>query len=263
MSAFETDYKNALIKILSDNLIRDDRTGFGTISNFSIQLEHVLADMFLPIITGKKIFDKNFITEFQWLIEGHETIDIFKKNNVSIWDKWADSNGFLGTGTYGSTMINFDNKKINQLENVIQAIIKNPNSRRHILTLWNPKVVDKQALPPCYHNFQFFHYNGKLHLHVLQRSGDMFIGVPYDIIIFTLLLKYVSIRTGYIAGKIKLTIVDAHIYLNHIEQVKEYLKQPIHIFPMYEMKIENMFDKDWLTINGFRNENHIKAEVNK
>jgi len=160
-------------------------------------------------------------------------------------------------------MINFDNKNINQLENTIQSIILNPESRRHIITLWNPKVINKQALPPCYHNFQFWHNNGFLNIHVLQRSGDMFIGVPYDIIIFTLLLKYVSIRTGLKAGVVKLTIIDAHIYNNHIKQVNEYLKQDICVFPKYKMNIEKMFNGNWLEINGFRNEYHIKAEVNK
>lgn len=229
---FEIKYRKILKECLKKGNFRNDRTGIGSYSIFDKNIVINISKYF-PILTGRKIFLKIFETEFDWFINGETNIKRFQDLNIHIWDAWANKNGNLGP-VYGFQMLNFNNNNINQLDKIIDSIKNNPDSRRHIITLWNPLQIDQMALPPCYHNFQFYVQNNKLNLAVTQRSGDLFLGIPYDICLFSKFLLYVSNKCGLKANIISLRIVDAHIYKNHIDSINEYLLQPILQLPKYE-----------------------------
>lgn len=222
---FEHKYKAILENVYLNGFYRNDRTGVGCYSLFNQSIKINVSKHF-PILTGRKIKEKIFKTEFEWFINGETSIDIFKKNNIKIWDSWADRNNELGP-VYGYQMLNFNSENINQLNQIIDSIKHFPDSRRHIITLWNPAQLSKMALPPCYLYFQFYVENDLLNLFVLQRSGDLFLGVPYDICLQTLFLLYVANECGLKPNKLELTIIDAHIYTNQLKPIKEYLMQPI------------------------------------
>lgn len=241
----ETQYKNLLIESLNNGIFRNDRTGIGSYSIFSKDIFFDLKDGF-PLLTGRLIKENIFKTEFKWFLNGETNTSLFKKNNIKIWDAWADENGELGP-IYGYQMINFNGQKINQLELLIDSLKNNRDSRRHIITLWNPIQLSEMRLPPCYLYFQFFVENDKLNMFVLQRSGDLFLGIPYDIALFSQFLLFVSEKVGLIASKINLKIVDAHIYKNQINAANEYLKQPIKKLPNFEYKNENLIIKNYNT----------------
>jgi thymidylate synthase len=179
---------------------------------------------------SQKIFD----TEFEWFMSGQTNIKIFKDAGIKIWDAWADENGDLGP-VYGHQMRNFNNQNIDQMQNVIKSLRTDPDSRRHIISLWNPAQQDQMALPPCYLYFQFFVDRGKLNMFVVQRSGDLFLGIPYDVALFTRILLYVADYTGLDANVLDIQIVDAHIYNNQLDAVKEYLKQDNFELPKYKL----------------------------
>ncbi len=179
---------------------------------------------------SQKIFD----TEFEWFMTGQTNIKMFKDAGVKIWDAWADENGDLGP-VYGHQMRNFNNQNIDQMQNVIKSLRTDPDSRRHIISLWNPAQQDQMALPPCYLYFQFFVDKGKLNMFVVQRSGDLFLGIPYDVALFTRILLYVADYTGLDANVLDIQIVDAHIYNNQLDAVKEYLKQDNFELPKYKL----------------------------
>jgi thymidylate synthase len=200
---------------------------------FSQSLSADVSERF-PIITGRKIFPKIFNTEFNWFINGETNIKRFQEAGVTIWDSWADENGDLGP-VYGHQLLNFNDQQVNQLKSVINSLKTDPDSRRHVISLWNPAQLDKMALPPCYLYFQFYITNGKdLNLFVLQRSGDVFLGVPYDIALFTVFLNHVAKETELQPKILKLEIIDAHIYNNQISKVQEYLGQETYPLPSYE-----------------------------
>lgn len=210
---------------------RNDRTGTGCLSLFSKTLEFDLSTSKMPIITGKKMFLNTIYTEFLWFINGETNIARFKKAGVKIWDAWADENGDLGP-VYGHQMLNYNSCKVNQLQEVLHSLKFNPDSRRHIISLWNPLQLSEMRLPPCYLYFQFFvNHDKKLDMQVLMRSADLFIGVPYDMGLFAMFLHYVAAQTGYIAAKINLLMVDCHVYINHIKQIELYNSLPIYEFP--------------------------------
>lgn len=232
MSKFENDYKSILSDCLKNGFERNDRTGVGSYSLFNQSIKLDISKKF-PIITGRKIFKKIFDTEFEWFINGETNIERFKIAGVKIWDEWADSNGDLGP-VYGHQMLNFNSQSVNQLELVIDSLKCNPDSRRHIISLWNPIQLNEMALPPCYLYFQFFVDNGNLNMFVLQRSGDLFLGIPYDIALFSKVLLYISNETNLKANKLEMQIIDAHIYKNQIESLREYLLQPVFDLPYYK-----------------------------
>jgi len=234
MSKFENSYKSLLAKCLNNGVERNDRTGIGSYSVFNKSIKINISKKF-PIVTGRKIFKKTFDTEFDWFINGETNIERFKNAGIKIWDNWADKNGDLGP-VYGYQMLNFNNESINQLKLVIDSLKRNPDSRRHIISLWNPAQTNKMALPPCYLYFQFFVDNGSLNMFVLQRSGDLFLGVPYDIALFSKLLLYVSAKVNLKAKNLEIQIIDAHIYKNQIESVKNYLIQKTYNLPKYKYK---------------------------
>ena len=237
MSNFEKKYKTILKNCLSNGIERDDRTGVGSYSLFNQTLKINISKKF-PIITGKKIYKKIFDTEFDWFINGETNIKRFKDANVTIWDDWADSNGNLGP-VYGYQMLNYNGNNINQLDNLINSLKFNKDSRRHIISLWNPIQLNEMALPPCYLYFQFYiDKNSKLNMFVVQRSGDLFLGIPYDVALFSKILLYIASKTNLKANKLEIQIIDAHIYKNQIEPICEYLSQPIYDLPKYKYNNE-------------------------
>ena len=239
---YELDYKKLLREAIDNGVQRDDRTSVGCYSIFSKDLRVDLSKEF-PLITGRKMFQKTFKTEFEWLINGETNIKRLKDAGIKIWDSWADENGDLGP-VYGHQLRNFNSQGIDQLNNVISQITKNPDSRRHVISLWNPCQIDEMRLPPCYLYFQFFVEKDRLNMFALQRSGDLLLGIPYDVALFSQLLLYVASSTGYNPGILDLKIVDAHVYSNQVEAVEYYLNLPIYDLPTYsylggELEINN------------------------
>lgn len=229
----ENKYKWLLEKASRFGVKRNDRTGVGSMSLFNEQLQWDFHYNTFPMITGRKMFIKTFDTEFQWFMNGETNIRRFQEAGVKIWDAWADGNGDLGP-VYGYQMLNFNGESVNQLENVIKSLKETPDSRRHIISLWNPLQIDQMKLPPCYLYFQFFVDNyGLLNMFVVQRSGDLFLGIPYDVALFSQILLYIADETGLTAGKIDLQIVDAHVYNNQKEAIDKYLNSPIFGSPAF------------------------------
>jgi thymidylate synthase len=228
---YESQYKDLLWECLSNGVHRNDRTGIGSKSIFNASLKIDVSNKF-PLVTGRKMFQKTFDTEFQWFINGETNIKRFIDAGVKIWDSWADENGDLGP-VYGYQMRNFNNQSVDQMQIVIENLMASPDGRRHIISLWNPVQLDQMALPPCYLYFQFFVEKGKLNMFVVQRSGDMFLGIPYDIALFTKILLYVAEKTDLEASLLEVQIVDAHIYDNQHVAVHKYLEQENFDLPEY------------------------------
>ncbi|MCQ2152492.1 MAG: thymidylate synthase [Bacteroidales bacterium] len=213
-------YLDLLRHIQSEGVLKSDRTGTGTKSVFGYQMRFNLAEGF-PLLTTKKVHLKSIIHELLWFIAGDTNIQYLKDNGVSIWDEWADENGDLGP-VYGHQWRSWpapDGRSIDQLADVVSQIRKNPDSRRLIVSAWNPAEVDKMALPPCHSLFQFYVANGKLSLQLYQRSADTFLGVPFNIASYALLTMMVAQCCGLEPGDFVHTLGDAHIYTNHFEQV--------------------------------------------
>lgn len=234
ISNYERQYRNILKDCLSMGHFRDDRTGVGCYSLFNESLKINLEDGF-PLLTGRKMFEKTFKTEFDWFINGETNIKRFQENGIKIWDAWADDNGDLGP-VYGHQLRNFNSEYYDQLAILINNLKTTPDSRRHIISLWNPLQIEEMALPPCYLYFQFFVENDKLNMFVVQRSGDVFLGIPYDVALFSQILLYIAEQTGYVASLLDIQIIDAHIYRNQIESVKQYLKQETFELPKFDYK---------------------------
>lgn len=229
-------YLDLLDNVLKNGKEKHDRTGTGTISVFGYQMRFDLAEGF-PLLTTKKLHLRSIIHELLWFISGDTNIKYLKDNGVSIWDEWADKDGNLGP-VYGYQWRSWpaaDGRKIDQLKDVIEEIKKNPDSRRLIVSAWNVGEIPKMALPPCHALFQFYVAGGKLSCQLYQRSCDIFIGVPFNIASYALLTLMIAQVTGLKPGEFIHTLGDAHIYLNHIEQVKLQLtREP---FKLPEMKI--------------------------
>lgn len=246
----ELVYANALGDILKNGEVREDRTGTGTISKFGTFMEFDLRFGF-PILSGKKIHWNSVITELLWFISGDTNIKFLKENGVSIWDEWANANGDLGP-VYGSQWRNGDG--VDQLKNVIESIKEDPYSRRHIVSSWNVGDLDKMALPPCHLLFQFYvTKNDELDMLVYQRSADFFLGVPFNISSYSALLMIVAKLTNKTARQLKYTFGDSHIYLNHVDQVKEYLGRVVED-GFLKMTPELILSDDVVDINTLKKE---------
>jgi len=250
---YEQQYKAILWKCLARGIHRDDRTGIGCSSIFNASLK-IDASKYFPIITGRKMFQKTFDTEFEWFINGETNIQRFRDANVKIWDAWADENGDLGP-VYGHQMRNFNDQNIDQMQILIKNLIDDPDSRRHIISLWNPAQLDQMRLPPCYLYFQFFVNNGKLNMFVVQRSGDLFLGIPYDIALFTKILLYVSEKVNLKANLLEVQIIDAHIYDNQHDAIHKYFEQEIFDLPEY------IYENGALTLLNYEHGPIISAKV--
>tara|TARA_R110001599_G_scaffold210877_3_gene408247 strand:+ start:5783 stop:6577 length:795 start_codon:yes stop_codon:yes gene_type:complete len=259
-------YLDLMKHVLDKGVLKEDRTGTGTLSVFGYQMRYDLADGF-PIVTTKKIHMKSVIHELLWFLKGDTNIKYLQDNNVKIWDAWADENGNLGP-VYGAQWRSwtFNNDfEIDQIAEVIEQIKTNPDSRRLIVSAWNIANIDDMALPPCHLLFQFYVANGKLSLQLYQRSGDVFLGIPFNISSYALLLTMVAQVTGLEVGEFVHTIGDAHIYTNHIEQVKLQLDRDVKelatITLNTDIKDIDDFKYEDITIEGYDPHPLIKGKV--
>ena len=229
-------YLNLLNRILTEGIQKGDRTGTGTLSIFGHQMRFDLRDGF-PLLTTKKLHLKSIIYELLWFLRGDTNVHYLQEHGVRIWNEWADENGELGP-VYGHQWRSWPDYKggtIDQIKNVVDMIKHNPDSRRMLVTAWNPAEVEDMALPPCHCLFQFYVADGRLSLQLYQRSADSFLGVPFNIASYALLLQMISQVTGLEAGEFIHTTGDTHLYLNHLEQAKLQLTREPR--PMPKMKI--------------------------
>ena len=237
-------YTDLLRHVLAHGNQKTDRTGTGTISVFGYQMRFNLADGF-PLLTTKKVHLKSIIHELLWFLQGSTNIAYLKDNGVRIWDEWADENGNLGP-VYGYQWRNWpkpDGSHIDQIMQVVNAIKKNPDSRRLIVSAWNVADVDQMKLPPCHAFFQFYVADGKLSCQLYQRSADIFLGVPFNIASYALLTMMVAQVCDLKLGDFVHTLGDAHIYTNHMEQVHEQLSRDIRHLPQMKInsKVQDIF----------------------
>jgi thymidylate synthase len=256
-----------LMRHVRDHGVRkDDRTGTGTLSIFGWQMRFDLSEGF-PAVTTKKLHLRSIIHELLWFIAGDTNIQYLKDHGVSIWDEWADENGDLGPvyGYQWRCWPSPDGKAIDQLANVLDSIKRNPDSRRHIVSAWNPAEVDDMALPPCHTMFQFYVAEGRLSCQLYQRSADIFLGVPFNIASYALLTHMVAQVCGLKPGDFVHTFGDAHLYLNHLEQADEQLsRQPLPP-PRLELnpQIDDLFafTYDDIRLVDYRRHPGIKAPI--
>jgi len=238
-------YLNLLNRVLTEGVEKSDRTGTGTISVFGHQMRFNLEEGF-PCLTTKKLHLKSIIHELLWFLKGDTNIKYLQEHGVRIWNEWADENGDLGHiyGYQWRSWPNYQGGVIDQISEAVEMIKHNPNSRRIIVSAWNAGDLDQMNLPPCHILFQFYVANGKLSLQLYQRSADIFLGVPFNIASYALLLQMMAQVTGLQAGEFIHTLGDAHIYLNHLEQVKLQLTREPRTLPQMKMnpEIKNIFD---------------------
>jgi thymidylate synthase len=259
-------YLDLLSHILENGVDKSDRTGTGTRSVFGYQMRFDLEKGF-PMVTTKKLHLRSIIHELLWFLKGETNIQYLKEHQVRIWDEWADENGELGP-VYGKQWRKWetaDGRVIDQVSLLIDRLIKNPDSRRHIISAWNVADVDEMALPPCHCLFQFYVANGKLSCQLYQRSADVFLGVPFNIASYALLTHMVAQVCGYSVGEFVHTFGDVHIYSNHFDQVKLQLSRTPMELPQLELNtnIRSIFDFTFEDINiiNYQSHPHIKGEV--
>ena len=259
-------YLDLLQHVLDNGTDKSDRTGTGTRSVFGYQMRFNLADGF-PVLTTKKLHLKSIIHELLWFLAGDTNIRYLKENGVRIWDEWADENGDLGR-VYGAQWRSWrgaNGETVDQIANVVRQIRQTPDSRRLIVSAWNPAEVDSMALPPCHALFQFYVANGKLSCQLYQRSADIFLGVPFNIASYALLTMMMAQVCGLQAGEFVHTLGDAHLYQNHLEQARLQLtREPralpkMHINP--DVRDIFAFKFDDFTLSDYDPHPHIKAEV--
>ncbi len=232
-------YHELVQKIIDEGDFREDRTGVGTWSIFGAQLRFPLADGF-PLITTKKVHLRSIIHELLWFIRGDTNVRYLRENKVTIWDEWADPEGNLGR-VYGAQWRSWrrpDGSTVDQLANVIRSLRENPASRRHIVCAWNPGEIEEMALPPCHALFQFHIAGDRLNLQLYQRSADIFLGVPFNIASYALLLLMTAQVTGYQPGTYVHTFGDVHLYRNHLEQAREQLSRQPRPLPRMRLNPE-------------------------
>ena len=259
-------YLQLLNYVIQNGVQKNDRTGTGTISTFGYQMRFNLEQGF-PLLTTKKLHLRSIIHELLWFLNGDTNTKYLNDNKVSIWNEWADENGDLGP-IYGYQWRNWktnEGKIIDQISQVVDSLKNNPDSRRHIVSAWNVGEIDKMALPPCHVMFQFYVANSKLSCHLYQRSADIFLGVPFNIASYAILLQMMAQVTGYQAHEFVHTLGDAHIYMNHIEQVKTQLAREPRELPQLKINpnVKNIFDfkfEDFELIN-YNPLPHIKGEI--
>lgn len=238
-------YLNLLNRILTEGTQKGDRTGTGTLSIFGHQMRFDLRDGF-PLLTTKKLHLKSIIYELLWFLRGDTNVRYLQEHGVRIWNEWADENGELGP-VYGHQWRSWPDYKggtIDQIKNVVDMIKHNPDSRRMLVTAWNPAEVEDMALPPCHCLFQFYVADGRLSLQLYQRSADSFLGVPFNIASYALLLQMIAQVTGLEAGEFIHTIGDTHLYLNHLEQAKLQLTREPRPLPKMKINpdVKDIFD---------------------
>jgi thymidylate synthase len=259
-------YHDLLQHLLDNGVKKEDRTGTGTYSVFGYQMRFNLAEGF-PLLTTKKLHTRSIFHELLWFLKGDTNIGYLKENGVSIWDEWADENGNLGPvyGYQWRSWPNPDGTHTDQIVKLVDMLKRNPDSRRHIVSAWNPSFIDQMALPPCHCLFQFYVADGKLSCQLYQRSADTFLGVPFNIASYALLTHMIAQVCGYEVGDFVWTGGDVHLYSNHVDQAKLQLSRDFRTLPTLKMnkEVKDLFE---FTIDDFVIENydphpHIKAAV--
>lgn len=259
-------YLDLLNRVLTEGVEKEDRTGTGTISVFGHQMRFHLADGF-PCLTTKKLHLKSIIYELLWFLQGDTNVKYLQEHGVRIWNEWADENGDLGPvyGKQWRAWRDYDGGTIDQIQEVIDTIKHNPDSRRMMVSAWNVANVPQMKLPPCHCLFQFYVANGKLSLQLYQRSADIFLGVPFNIASYALLLMMMAQVCGLEAGDFVHTMGDAHIYKNHLEQVKLQLSRTPRPLPTMKInpEVKNLFDFKYedFELTDYNPYPHISAEV--
>jgi thymidylate synthase len=259
-------YLDLLDHVLAHGIQKQDRTGIGTISVFGYQMRFDLRDSF-PLMTTKKLHLRSIIHELLWFLMGDTNVKYLNENRVSIWNEWADEKGNLGH-IYGYQWRSWPTPEgghVDQISQVVESIKNNPNSRRHIVSAWNVGELDKMALPPCHLMFQFYVANGELSCQMYQRSCDIFLGVPFNIASYALLTLMMAKATGLKPGEFVHTLGDAHIYLNHLDQVKLQLSREPLPLPkmMLNPRVNGIFDFtfDDFELSGYESHPHIKGAI--
>lgn len=259
-------YHDLMRHVLEHGQDKGDRTGTGTRSVFGYQMRYDLSEGF-PVLTTKKLHLRSIIHELLWFLQGDTNIRYLKENGVSIWDEWADENGDLGP-VYGYQWRSWPSPNgghIDQIANVVEQIKTNPNSRRLMVSAWNPALVDEMALPPCHALFQFYVADGKLSCQLYQRSADIFLGVPFNIASYALLTMMVAQVCGLKAGDFVHTLGDAHLYNNHFEQAQLQLTRTPKTLPTMKINPEVTdlfaFKFEDFELVGYEPDPHIKAAV--
>ena len=259
-------YLDLMELILSRGVEKRDRTGTGTLSVFGHQMRFALDEGF-PLVTTKKLHLKSIIHELLWFLAGDTNVRYLQEHGVRIWDEWADERGELGP-VYGQQWRSWpaqDGKTIDQIGNVVAMIKRSPDSRRLIVTAWNPAEVDRMALPPCHCLFQFYVADGKLSCQLYQRSADVFLGVPFNIASYALLTQMMAQVTGYKPGDFIHTLGDAHLYLNHLEQARLQLSRAPRSLPAMRLNpaVKDIFAFHYedFSIEDYDPHPHIKAAV--
>ncbi|TVM06861.1 thymidylate synthase [Vreelandella aquamarina] len=264
--ALEQPYLDLMRHVLEQGVDRDDRTGTGTRSVFGHQMRFDLSRGF-PLLTTKKLHLRSIIHELLWFLRGETNIAYLQENGVRIWDEWADAEGNLGP-VYGYQWRSWprpEGGSVDQISQLVEQIRTNPMSRRLIVSAWNPAQVEAMQLPPCHCLFQFYVANGRLSCQLYQRSADIFLGVPFNIASYALLLSMVAQVTGLKAGEFIHTLGDAHLYANHFEQAREQLTRQPHEPPQLRLnpQVDDLFAFafDDIVIDAYEAHPHIKAQV--
>jgi len=259
-------YLDLLTQILDHGVEKADRTGTGTLSIFGHQMRFDLSAGF-PLVTTKKLHLKSIVHELVWFLSGSTNVAYLRQNGVTIWDEWADAEGELGP-VYGHQWRSWparDGGEIDQIARLIEGIRSNPDSRRHIVSAWNPADLDRMALPPCHALFQFYVARGELSCQLYQRSADVFLGVPFNIASYALLCAMVAQVTGLRPGEFVHTFGDVHLYLNHLDQAREQLAREPRALPRLELnpEVRSIFDFRFedVTFNGYEPHPAIRAPI--
>ena len=259
-------YLKLLDRILSEGATKTDRTGTGTMSVFGNQMRFDMADGF-PLLTTKKLHLKSIIYELLWFLRGDTNVHYLQEHGVRIWNEWADENGELGPvyGHQWRSWPDYNGGTIDQIQNVVEMIKNHPDSRRMMVTAWNPAEVEQMALPPCHCLFQFYVADGRLSLQLYQRSADTFLGVPFNIASYALLLQMMAQVTGLQPGEFIHTTGDTHLYLNHLDQARLQLTRTPRPLPTMKINpdVKNLFDFHYedFQLEGYDPWPHIAATV--
>ena len=259
-------YLDLMRHVLQHGVERGDRTGTGTLSIFGYQMRFDLQAGF-PLLTTKKLHLKSIVYELIWMLRGDTNIRFLNEHGVRIWDEWADSNGELGP-VYGAQWRSWngpDGQVVDQIAGVVREIKRNPTSRRLVVSAWNPSLVDQMALPPCHTLFQFYVHADRLSCQLYQRSGDIFLGVPFNIASYALLTMMIAQATDLRPGEFVHTFGDAHLYLNHLEQARLQLERQPRPLPQIVLNpaVRSILDFDYsdVTLTGYEPHPHIQAPV--
>jgi len=262
----EQQYLDLLAEVLGRGARKSDRTGTGTLSVFGRQLRFTLGEHF-PLLTTKKLHLKSILYELLWFLRGDTNVKWLQERGVSIWDEWADERGELGP-VYGYQWRHWrspDGREIDQIAQVIESLRRKPDSRRHLVTAWNPADVERMALPPCHALFQFYVAEGRLSCQMYQRSADLFLGVPFNIASYALLTLMVAQVTNLKPGEFVLTLGDAHLYMNHLEQAREQFTRAPRPFPRMRLNfaVKELLDFKYedFTLEAYDPHPAIKAPI--